>query len=68
MAAVGTDKNDRMQNAEPKIGRPFMQQPTFDWEAKDKYSKLRNYIKEVNNIFECYNMPQSERIVITKCG
>ena len=25
----------------PKIGKPAMKQPSFNWEADDKYSKLK---------------------------
>ena len=27
--------------AGPKIGRPSMKQPTFNWEAEDEYNKLK---------------------------
>ena len=43
-----------------------MQQPMFNWEAEDIYSKLKNLILKVNNIFESYNTPQTERIAIPK--
>ena len=66
MAAVRTDNNDKMMNAVPKIGGPIRQQPTFNWEAEDKYRKLKNFIQEVNNIIESYNMLQTGRITITK--
>ena len=36
--AGGTDNNSRMQNAVPKIGGLVMQQPTFNWKTKTKYS------------------------------
>ena len=41
MAVVRIDNNNRAQNAVSMIGRPLIQQPTFNWEAKDKYSKLK---------------------------
>ena len=28
--------------AGPKIGSPTMKQPTFDWDAEDKYSELKH--------------------------
>ena len=68
MVVARTDNIDRMQNAVPMIGGPIMQQPRFHWEAQDKYSKLKNFILEINNIFESYNMPQTERIAISKTG
>ena len=42
---------ERTQNAGPRLGRPTMKQPTFNWEADDKYSELKNIRLEVNNIF-----------------
>ena len=34
---------ERTQNAAgPKLGSPAMKQPTFTWEAPDKYSELRH--------------------------
>ena len=37
--------------AGPKIGGPAMKQPTSNWEAEDKYSKLKTFRIEVNNIY-----------------
>ena len=37
----------RMQNIVPKIGGPVIQQSTFNWEAEDEYSELKNFIQEV---------------------
>ena len=49
-----------------KIGRPAMKQPSFNWEKDDKYSKLRNFRLEVNNIITLYNTPHAEQLVIVK--
>ena len=49
MAEAATE---RTQNAGPNIGRPVMKQPNFNWEADDKYNKLKNLRLEVNNIFK----------------
>ena len=68
MAIVRTDRNDRMQNAVPKIGRAIMRKCTFNGEEEDKYSELKNFIQEVNNIFESYNTVQAVEIAITKTG
>ena len=35
MAMSNTDNTQRIQNVVPIIGRPFKNQPTFDWEADD---------------------------------
>ena len=63
MAAAG---NERAQNTGPRLGRPTMKQPNFNWEAEDKYNKLKNFRLEVNNIFKSYNTPQAEQIPIIK--
>ena len=44
-----------------KIGRPAMKQLSFNWEADDKYSKLKNFRLEVNNIISSYNTPHVGR-------
>ena len=41
--------------AGPKIGGPTMKQPTFDWDAEDKYSELKTFRLEVNNVLSIYN-------------
>ena len=43
-----------------------MKQLTFNWEAKDKYDKLKNYGQEVHIIFKSYSMPKAEQIAIIK--
>ena len=48
----------------PKIDRPAMEQPSFNWEVDDKYSKLKIFRLEVNNI--TYNTPQAEQPTIVK--
>ena len=52
--------------AGPKKGRPAMKQPTFNWDKKDKYSKLKTFRLEVNNILSTYNTPQTEQLAIAK--
>ena len=39
-----------------------MKQPNFNWEAEDKYSKLKNFRLEVNNIFKSYNKPTDRTV------
>ena len=50
----------------PKIGRPAMKQPSFNWETDDKYSELKNFRLEVNNILATYNTPQAKQLAIVK--
>ena len=37
----------RAENVGPRMSRPIMKQPTFDWSAKDKYANLRNIKLEI---------------------
>ena len=58
--AMAAAAAERPQNvAGPKIGRPALKQPSFNWEADDKYSKLKNFRLEVNNIITSYNTPHA---------
>ena len=34
----------------PKVGSPTMKQLTFNWNVQDKYSELKTFRLEVNNI------------------
>ena len=43
--------------AGPKIGGPTMKQPTFGWDPEDKYSELKTFRLEVNNVLSTYNTP-----------
>ena len=50
----------------PKVDGPTMKQPTFDWNAQDKYSKLKTFRLEVNNILSTYNTPQTDKLTLVK--
>ena len=50
----------------PKLGTPAMKQPTFDWDAQDKYSELETFTLEVNNILSTYNTPQTDKLLLVK--
>ena len=52
--------------AGPKIGRPAMKRPTFNWEADDKYSELKKSRLEVKKIPAIYNTPQTEQLAMVK--
>ena len=52
--------------AEPKIGGPAKKQPTFNWDAKDKYRKLKTFRLDVNNILSTYDTPQMEQLAMVK--
>ena len=36
----------------PRIGGPTMKQLAFDWNAEDKFSELKTFRLEVNNVLE----------------
>ena len=58
---------ERMHNGSgPKLGGPTMKKPTFDWDAQDKYSELKTFRLDVNNIFSTYNAPQMDKLALVK--
>ena len=50
----------------PKVGSHTMKQPTFDWNAQDKYSELKTFRLEVNNILSTHNNPQTDKLLLVK--
>ena len=56
-----TTKHDRTQDR-----WTAMKQPTFNWEMEDKYSKLKTFWLEVNNIVSTYNTLKAEQLQIVK--
>ena len=64
MAAATVEWPQNM--AGPKLGTPAMKQTMFNWESEDKYSKLKTFKLEVNNILSTYNTPQIEQLVMVK--
>ena len=64
MAAATAERPQSV--AGPKTDRPAMKQPSFNWEADDKYSKCKNFRLEVNNIISSYNTLHAEQLVIVK--
>ena len=43
-----------------------MKQPTFNWDAEDKYSELKTFRLEVNNILSTYNTQQMQQWAVVK--
>ena len=41
-----------------------MKQPTFNWEAEDKYSELKTFMLKVSNMLSTDNTPQTEQLVM----
>ena len=54
--------------AGPKIGGPTMKQPTFDWDVEDKYSELKTFRLEVNNVLSTYNTLLTDKLALSKTG
>ena len=50
----------------PKIGGPAMKQLMFDCNAEDKYSELKTFRFEVNNVLSTYNTPQADKLTLVK--
>ena len=57
----------RMHDASgPKIGSPAMKQLMFNWNAEDKYSELKAFMLEVNNVLSMYSSPQTDKLAVVK--
>ena len=54
--------------AGPKLGSPFLKQPTFDWEATDKYTEWKAFVLEVRNVLLTYNAKEPDKITMVKTG
>ena len=50
----------------PKVGGPTMKQLAFNWNAQDKYSELKTFRLEINNILSTYNTPQADKLALVK--
>ena len=50
----------------PKIGGPTMKQPMFDWNAEHRYSELKTFRLEVNNVLSTYNTTQADKSALVK--
>ena len=49
----------------PRLGGPALKQPTFNWEATDKYTEWKAFMLKVQNIIPSYNV-QGEKTTIIK--
>ena len=50
--AMAVSRVERTQNVGPRLGRPVMKEPTFNWKAEDMYNELKNFRLDINNIFK----------------
>ena len=49
-----------------KIGNPAMKQSMFNWDSEDRYSELKTFKLEINNILSTYNNLQAEQLTMVK--
>ena len=58
---------ETMHNASgPEVDGPAMKQLTFNWNAQGKYSELKTFSLEVNNVLSMYNTPQTDKLAVVK--
>ena len=50
----------------PQVGSPAMKQLMFNWNAQDKYSELKTFRLEVNNILSTHNTLQTDKLALVK--
>ena len=43
-----------------------MEQLTFNWSAQDKYSKLKTFRLEDNNVLSIYNTTKTDKLAVVK--
>ena len=48
----------------PKIGSPAMKQLTFNWNVQDKYSKLKTFKLDINNVLSMHNTPEIDKLAV----
>ena len=59
---MSTAATARAESVGPRMSGPIMKEPPFDWSAKDKYGKLRNFKLEVKNMLQNFNISQTHRL------
>ena len=65
--AMAETQAQRMPNTSgPKVGGPTLRQPSFDWEATDKYTKWKAFILKVRNVMTTYNLQEMDKIAMVK--
>ena len=68
-AAVGESNSGARSeptSMRPKIDGPTLKQPKFDWSTVDRYTELKNFRLEVNNIFKRDSVKHTEILSIIK--
>ena len=50
----------------PRLGGSTLKQPTFNWEATDKYTEWKAFMLKVQNVIPSYNVQEGEIMTIIK--
>ena len=50
----------------PKLCSPTLKQPSFNWEATEKYTEWKAFILEVRNVLSTYNAHETDKIAMVK--
>ena len=61
---VGARLKSEAASMGPKLGRPTLKQPTFNWSTMNKYSEFWNFKLEASNVFQTYNANNTDRVII----
>ena len=59
---AGSGPRCKMGSMQPRLGGSSLKQLSFNWGAKDKYTKLRHFRMEVINIFQTYDTNHEDRV------
>ena len=62
-AKKASEQINERQSMGPKVG-PMMKPPTFDWDTEDKYNGLKKLGLKAYNLFQSYDMPDTEKTVL----
>ena len=60
----------KVMHAAPRVSRPSLKQPTFNWKVTDKYDELIIFEMDVRNIFmmDSYYTDEDEKVpIIMSC-
>ena len=65
--AMAETQAQRMPNTSgPKVGGPVLKQPSFNWEATDKYTDWKAFLLKVRNVLSTYNLQEMDKIAMVK--
>ena len=65
-AMAETQAQSMPNTSGPKVGSPTLKQPSFNWEATDKYTKWKAFILKVRNVLSTYNLQEMDKIAMVR--